>query len=91
MIFNDDEPFDLSQGGLGDCWLIASIAALGDYPAYIKEEKCCGMLWNILRFEIQFQSFFLQQWYALKEDQQVLDLGRPERGNVLVSGGFLRC
>jgi len=58
VIFNDDEPFDLSQGGLGDCWLIASIAALGDYPAYIKEEKCCGMLWNILRFEIQFQSFF---------------------------------
>lgn len=38
VIFDDDEPFDLRQGRLGDCWLIARISALGEYPVYLKEE-----------------------------------------------------
>ena len=38
MIFDDDEPFDLRQGGLGNCWFVSTIAALGEFPAYLKEE-----------------------------------------------------
>lgn len=30
------EPSDVHQGGLGDCWLMSSIAALAEFPAVIK-------------------------------------------------------
>lgn len=34
--WSDIEPSDLAQGWLGNCWLIASIAALAEFPSAIK-------------------------------------------------------
>eukprot|EP00928_Gymnodinium_smaydae_P042082 TRINITY_DN28397_c0_g1_i2.p1 TRINITY_DN28397_c0_g1~~TRINITY_DN28397_c0_g1_i2.p1 ORF type:complete len:419 (+),score=81.16 TRINITY_DN28397_c0_g1_i2:416-1672(+) len=36
-LYNKIEPSDVLQGALGDCWLLASIAALAEFPNYIKE------------------------------------------------------
>ena len=35
-LFNGVEPQDLVQGQLGDCWLIAAIAAVAEHPSSIK-------------------------------------------------------
>jgi len=72
VIFNDDEPFDLSQGGLGDCWLIASIAALGDYPAYIKEELFQGKgISPNGRYEVRMYDTSKREWATFVVDDYV--------------------
>jgi hypothetical protein len=35
-LFNGTEPGDIQQGGLGDCWLLSSIAALAEFPEDIR-------------------------------------------------------
>ena len=37
VLFNKAEPTDACQGQLGDTWLIAAIAAVAEYPNYLKE------------------------------------------------------
>ena len=36
QLFNKISPHDLAQGRLGDCWLIASIAALAEHPSLVR-------------------------------------------------------
>lgn len=38
VLFNKAEPTDACQGQLGDTWLIAAIAAVAEYPNYLKEK-----------------------------------------------------
>ena len=37
-LFNKIEPDDILQGALGDCWLLAAIAAVAEFPNYIEQE-----------------------------------------------------
>lgn len=41
VLFNKAEPSDACQGQLGDTWLIAAIAAVAEYPNYLKETWFC--------------------------------------------------
>ncbi|CAG8730529.1 14155_t:CDS:2, partial [Cetraspora pellucida] len=36
FFINDDFPGELKQGGLGDCWFLAALAAIEDFPRVIK-------------------------------------------------------
>ena len=36
QLFNKISPHDLAQGACGDCWLIASIAALAEHPSLVR-------------------------------------------------------
>jgi hypothetical protein len=36
-LFNRIEPDDILQGALGDCWLLAAIAAVAEFPQYVQE------------------------------------------------------
>lgn len=36
-LFNCVEPDDILQGALGDCWLLASIATIAEFPQYVQE------------------------------------------------------
>jgi len=36
VLFGDIEPGDAIQGGVGDCWLMASISSLAEFPEFIQ-------------------------------------------------------
>jgi len=36
VLFDTIDPSDLSQGAIGDCWLISSFAAMGEFPDRLK-------------------------------------------------------
>ena len=38
QLFNRIEPDDILQGALGDCWLLAAIAAVAEFPDYISDQ-----------------------------------------------------
>ena len=38
MLFADVEPADACQGRVGNCWLIAALSALAEFPAYFKNK-----------------------------------------------------
>ncbi|CAK9008277.1 unnamed protein product [Durusdinium trenchii] len=37
VLFEEIEPSDVCQGGLGNCWLIAAIAGIAEFPGFIKD------------------------------------------------------
>ncbi len=36
-LFDHIEPSDIMQGALGDCWLMAALAAIAEFPHYVKK------------------------------------------------------
>jgi len=36
VLFDKIEPNDVAQGKIGNCWLMASISAMAEFPDYIK-------------------------------------------------------
>lgn len=43
VLFDKIEPNDVAQGKIGNCWLMASISALAEFPDYIKIVFLDGM------------------------------------------------
>jgi len=37
-LFDGIEPADIMQGSLGDCWLLAALAGIAEYPTFIKDK-----------------------------------------------------
>ncbi|CAJ1347827.1 unnamed protein product [Effrenium voratum] len=41
-LFKNLEPAHVCQGAMGDCWLIAAIAAVAEFPNYVRDQLFCG-------------------------------------------------
>jgi len=79
VIFDDDEPFDLRQGGLGNCWFVSTIAALGEFPAYLKEELFQGKGISANgRYEIRMYDTSKREWVTFVVDDFVPTLKRNQ-------------
>lgn len=37
-LFNKIEPNDVAQGAVGDCWLLAAISSIAEFPSFIEKE-----------------------------------------------------
>jgi len=43
VLFDKIEPNDVAQGRIGNCWLMASISALAEFPEYILKKIFPGI------------------------------------------------
>ena len=41
-LFNKIEPNDICQGAIGDCWLMAAISSVAEFPSFVKDELFKG-------------------------------------------------
>ena len=39
LLFNKIEPNDVCQGAVGDCWLMAAISAVAEFPCFIEQVR----------------------------------------------------
>lgn len=68
--WDDIEPSDLAQGWLGNCWLIASIAALAEFPSavrhlFVEADVLRG------RYVIQLYDMGRAQWEQVEIDDYI--------------------
>eukprot|EP00397_Hematodinium_sp_SG-2012_P007134 GEMP01007176.1.p1 GENE.GEMP01007176.1~~GEMP01007176.1.p1 ORF type:complete len:589 (+),score=128.06 GEMP01007176.1:88-1854(+) len=66
------EPTDLLQGSVGDCWLIASIAALAEFPDMVKRLFVGGEeVSSEGRYDIQLYDMRKSDWVTLTIDDLI--------------------
>eukprot|EP00746_Dinoflagellata_sp_MGD_P160974 gnl/MRDRNA2_/MRDRNA2_87967_c0_seq1.p1 gnl/MRDRNA2_/MRDRNA2_87967_c0~~gnl/MRDRNA2_/MRDRNA2_87967_c0_seq1.p1 ORF type:complete len:495 (+),score=121.84 gnl/MRDRNA2_/MRDRNA2_87967_c0_seq1:95-1486(+) len=75
-LFDSIDPSDLSQGGLGDCWLISSFAAMAEFPDQLKALITPGKIAEDGQYTVQLYSYAEQQM-----KQIVLDDRLPVNGS----------
>jgi hypothetical protein len=57
VLFTEVEPADALQGSLGNCWLIAAMAAIAEFPSYMKNNIFQNKKARL--FEKSFMTFFI--------------------------------
>lgn len=63
------EPNDLIQGNIGDCWLLASLACLAEFPAAIKKRISPGQIPGSYR--VTLFDFDVQKWVSILIDDYI--------------------
>ena len=84
------EMADINQGSLGDCYFLASVAALTDYPNLIykifitKEINKEGYFEVLLFIDGQFQRVILDDYLPVNKTTNLIDFARPNKNEIWV-------
>ena len=71
-LFDDEAPFDLKQGALGNCGLMSRIAALGEFNVYLKQHIFkTTELTTDGKYEIQLFNPDTKEWQIIVLDEFV--------------------
>ena len=72
VLFDEDNPLDIKQGELGDCWLLGSIATMGEFQPYLRDQifKTKGVAPDG-RYEIRLFDFKTRDWVIHEVDDLV--------------------
>ena len=72
VLFDEDNPLDLKQGMVGDCWLIGDIATMGEFQPYLRDHvfKTKGVAPDG-RYEIRLFDFKTRDWVIHEVDDLV--------------------
>lgn len=72
VLFDDDEPFDLKQRGVGNCWLMSCFATLAEFGSHIKEQIFLNQgLSKNGRYELRLYDWSLRDWRIFPIDDYV--------------------
>jgi len=73
VLFDDAEPGDILQGMVGDCWLLAAISCLAEFPHYFRDHvfKTQEIQWEEGKYEINFFDCKLQEWTVVTIDDYI--------------------
>ncbi len=85
-LFEHVEPSDVMQGALGDCWLMAALAAVAEFPHYVqkntiqeravsKEGKYTIRFWNVVKRD--FDIITIDEAIPCREKKWYQVAGRP--------------
>jgi len=67
-LFEGIEPTDVCQGGLGDCWLLAAISALAEFPGAIENLFVTNKLSHNGKYQIQLFDAGSGSWEVMDID-----------------------
>lgn len=71
-LFDQIEPSDVLQGALGDCWLLAAISAVAEYPNFISEQVFVEKtLSRNGRYTINLYDCKLAKWIQIMVDDRI--------------------
>ena len=69
VLFGDITPADALQGAVGNCWMIAALAQLAEFPSYIKEHIFVTKEVSLEgKYEIRLFDFGLNDWTSIQVD-----------------------
>ena len=69
VLFGDITPADALQGAVGNCWMIAALAQLAEFPGYIKEHIFVTKEVSLEgKYEIRLFDFGLNDWTSIQVD-----------------------
>ncbi|CAL1155761.1 unnamed protein product [Cladocopium goreaui] len=72
VLFEDMEPANVCQGGCGDCWLIAAIAAVAEFPSFIKDHLFSGKeLSQEGKYEIRLYNWWAGEFQTITVDDRI--------------------
>lgn len=75
VLFDDAEPGDILQGMLGDCWLLAAIACVAEFPNFFKDHLFVTQeIPEDGKYEIKLFDCHLQEWKVITIDDRVPSL-----------------
>eukprot|EP00435_Cladocopium_sp_Y103_P052703 s239_g16.t1 len=72
VLFEDMEPASVCQGGIGDCWLIAAIASVAEFPSHIKDH-----LFSVKevsqegRYDLRLYDWLAGEWKTVTVDDRI--------------------
>ena len=91
LLFEDKiEMADINQGTLGDCYFLASVAALTDYPNLIykifitKEINKEGYFEVLFFIDGQFQRVIIDDYLPVNKTTNLIDFARPNKNEIWV-------
>ena len=69
VLFGDITPADALQGAVGNCWMIAALAQLAEFPGYIKEHIFVTKEVSLEgKYEIRLFDFGQNDWTSIQVD-----------------------
>lgn len=72
VLFDDAEPGDTLQGMLGDCWLLAAIAGVAEFPGYFKDHVFVTQdIQQDGKYELKLFDIKLQEWKVIAIDDYI--------------------
>jgi calpain-15 len=70
-LFEGIEPTDVCQGGLGDCWLLAAISALAEFPGAVENLFVTNKMSTNGKYQIQLFDGGSNSWEVMDVDDQL--------------------
>lgn len=71
VLFRNIEPGDARQGGLGDCWLISSIAAVAEFPGVINHLFVDKEITTDGKYSVRIYAPETQTWEVMTVDDRI--------------------
>ena len=86
-LFKNVAPNDLSQGSVGDCWLISAFAALAEFPDLVMARSKTKALSVDGRYELELFHPIDDKWVTVTVDDRIpVDGTTPRYGKVSQEG-----
>jgi len=70
VLFENIEPSDICQGSLGNCWLVASFAAVAEFPCFIQNHVfATNQISQEGKYQLRLFDWTVKEWKSVTVDE----------------------